>query len=114
MLSTKGCDRSSDGGAMGIDQNSDGAVIVLEGHRRLGSTLEDKRGFVLWSVYFMGVVMMMPWNMLINVNYFWDYKVSRYVCQCPLGTDTDSIEQKASPMYQLKILEYVFLSMAPT
>merc|ERR1719499_1176680 len=22
----------------------------------------------------MGVVMMMPWNMLINVNYFWDYK----------------------------------------
>ena len=79
MLSTKGCDRSSDGGAMGIDQNSDGAVIVLEGHRRLGSTLEDKRGFVLWSVYFMGVVMMMPWNMLINVNYFWDYKVSTTV-----------------------------------
>ena len=60
---------------MGSDQNGDGAVIVLDGHRRLEGNLKDKRGFVLWSVYFMGVVMLLPWNMLINVNYFWDYKV---------------------------------------
>jgi len=52
--------------------DSDEAVIVLEGRRE--SALKDRRGFVLWSVYFMGVVMLLPWNMLINVNYFWDYK----------------------------------------
>ena len=63
---------------MGNDKNGDDggdeAVIVLEG--RGESTPEDRRGFVLWSVYFMGVVMLLPYNMLINVNYYWDYKVT--------------------------------------
>ena len=64
-----GNDRNGDG------VNSDEAVIVHGGRRE--STLEDRRGFVLWSVYFMGVVMLLPWNMLINVNYYWDYKVTK-------------------------------------
>ena len=63
---------------MGNDKNGDGVgdegvIVVLEGRRE--SPLEDRRGFVLWSVYFMGVVMLLPWNMLINVNYYWDFKV---------------------------------------
>ena len=59
------------------DGDSDEAVIVLEGRRE--SALKDRRGFVLWSVYFMGVVMLLPWNMLINVNYYWDYKVTQQI-----------------------------------
>ena len=58
------------------DEYSDGVMVVGSDNGGTPSLPGDRWGFVLWSVYFMGLVMMLPWNMLITVNYYWDYKVT--------------------------------------
>jgi hypothetical protein len=35
---------------------------------------EDRRNLMFLGAYFVGMVMLLPWNMLITVNGYWDYK----------------------------------------
>ncbi len=36
--------------------------------------VSDRRNAVFWGVYFMGLTMLLPYNMLITVSGYWDYK----------------------------------------
>ncbi len=34
----------------------------------------DRHDAVYWFAYFTGLVILLPWNILITVNTYWDYK----------------------------------------
>lgn len=38
------------------------------------TTIRDRLDFVYWSVYYVGLVVLLPWNILITVSGYWDYK----------------------------------------
>ena len=35
---------------------------------------KDKYQYVYWVVYYIGLIILLPWNILITVNGYWDYK----------------------------------------
>lgn len=38
------------------------------------SGVQDRNHVVYWIVFFTGLVILLPWNILITVNGYWDYK----------------------------------------
>ena len=41
---------------------------------KVTSAPKDKLHFVYWTSFFVGLVILLPWNILITVNGYWDYK----------------------------------------
>ncbi len=37
-------------------------------------TPKDKYNFVYWASFLIGLTILLPWNILITVSGFWDYK----------------------------------------
>lgn len=35
---------------------------------------KDRLDLIYWCIYYVGLVILLPWNILITVNGYWDYK----------------------------------------
>jgi hypothetical protein len=41
---------------------------------------------VYWTVYYIGLIILLPWNILITVNGYWDYKFRNVTAGADDGT----------------------------
>ena len=60
---------------------------------------KDRKNFVFWTVFLIGFTILLPWNILITVNGFWDYKFRNVSLDTVNDTSADTDLQKLFASY---------------
>lgn len=61
--------------------------------------IKDKYNFVFWTVYLIGFTILLPWNILITVEAFWNYKFRNVTADANESESHDSDLQKLFGSY---------------
>lgn len=66
----------------------------------LNTSMKDRRHFVYISAFFIGMVILFPWNILITVTTYWNYKF-RNVSLDNVATNTTDNEEALTDLQKL-------------
>ena len=61
----------------------------------LNTSMKDRRHFVYISAFFIGMVILFPWNILITVTTYWNYKFRNVSLDNEINNTTDDGEEDA-------------------